>query len=307
MIATRATCATCGTKPVVNAAVLGPECADCIRADHLARLSPAERDILAILDSSFGATTAATRGTAATVDQSPEAVAARKAAKAAEAEAIAYVAAYTGTWGLPLDIRASAKWGTAYMSLTPRQVEVLLAGKARDAARQAPVTAADPRTETAWAFLATITNPREGFEADMVARASRRWAFSVNQLAAVERWAERAGTPRVSTAAVAATGPVTDGMYRVGEDIFKVQKAVNGSGHLYAKRLIVDGTTGRFEYEAGAIRRLTTADKMTLEDAAAFGKLYGVCCVCGRTLTDEESIAAGIGPVCGHRMKEWAA
>lgn len=98
--------------------------------------------------------------------------------------------------------------------------------------------------------------------------------------------------------------PVTeDGMYRMADGtIAKVQIAVNGSGNLYAKRLIVSDDHGSFEYEPGLIRKLSADDRMTVEQAAEFGKLYGWCCVCGRTLTDEKSIAAGIGPVCGGRI-----
>jgi hypothetical protein len=57
-----------------------------------------------------------------------------------------------------------------------------------------------------------------------------------------------------------------------------------------------------FVYEAGAVNRLAPEDKMTLEAAQAFGRLYGICCRCGATLTDETSIAAGIVPVCGSRF-----
>lgn len=105
----------------------------------------------------------------------------------------------------------------------------------------------------------------------------------------------------------------TDGMYRdAAGTIYKVQKAVHGSGMLYAKRLVVSDLTGddegaparrvTFEYEPGAIKRLRPSDRMTLEDAKAFGALYGTCCVCGRTLTDEKSIEAGIGPVCAGKV-----
>jgi hypothetical protein len=94
---------------------------------------------------------------------------------------------------------------------------------------------------------------------------------------------------------------VTEGMWIVGTvgaegcRIFKVQRAVNGSGRLYAKELIDDS----FEYLPGGITTVaTTARKMALAEAQAFGRLYGTCCKCGRTLTDEGSIAAGIGPVC---------
>jgi hypothetical protein len=118
------------------------------------------------------------------------------------------------------------------------------------------------------------------------------------------RKAERA-TPAANNEPVA-----TEGMYRLADGtIFKVQKAVHGSGRLYAKRLIPPsefGGSAQFEYAPGMIYRLTLEDKMTLEQAKEFGALYGTCCVCGRTLTNEVSIAAGIGPICGGRMTEWS-
>jgi hypothetical protein len=96
---------------------------------------------------------------------------------------------------------------------------------------------------------------------------------------------------------------VTEGMYLADEVIYKVQRAVHGSGNLYAKRLVVDEYgSARFEYAPGAIRTLTAEHKMTLEQAKAFGALYGSCVVCGATLTNEDSIAAGIGPICAGRF-----
>jgi hypothetical protein len=35
--------------------------------------------------------------------------------------------------------------------------------------------------------------------------------------------------------------------------------------------------------------------------AVAFGKAWGICTVCGRTLTDDDSIARGIGPICADK------
>lgn len=106
---------------------------------------------------------------------------------------------------------------------------------------------------------------------------------------------------------------VEEGMYLLGDDIYKVQRAVHGSGHLYAKRLemtdsgVLDGerlypAKFTFNYAAGAMRLLRPEHKMTLEQAKEFGALYGTCCVCGRTLTNETSIEAGIGPVCAGRL-----
>lgn len=96
---------------------------------------------------------------------------------------------------------------------------------------------------------------------------------------------------------------IEDGMYRFDETIYKVQHAVHGSGRQYAKELVqyADGSWG-FEYARGIVYKLRPEHKMSLEDAKAFGALYGTCCVCGRTLTDEKSIEAGIGPICAGKF-----
>jgi len=107
-------------------------------------------------------------------------------------------------------------------------------------------------------------------------------------------------TTYVAPSATQSAG-ATEGMYKAGETIYKVQKAVHGSGNLYAKQLVVEGTSVRFEYAAGMVRKLTAADRLSLEEAKAFGQLYGTCCCCGRTLTDENSIAEGIGPICASK------
>lgn len=93
------------------------------------------------------------------------------------------------------------------------------------------------------------------------------------------------------------------GMYRTDGEIFKVQLAVHGSGRPYAKLLTLHhGEKATFEYIPGAINRIRPEHRMTLEQAKEFGAIYGVCCNCGATLTDERSIEAGIGPVCAGRI-----
>lgn len=92
------------------------------------------------------------------------------------------------------------------------------------------------------------------------------------------------------------------GMYQKDGSIYKVQPS-QSSGYLYAKKL-VDLGDGQFKFdydEAKAERiigKLSAADMMTLAQAKEFGALFGVCCVCGRLLTNEASIEAGIGPIC---------
>lgn len=106
--------------------------------------------------------------------------------------------------------------------------------------------------------------------------------------------------------------PVTEpGMYRHGEDILKVQRS-KSSDNLYAKRLVMitgqrlsedaERVPWEFVYEQGAIRTLKASDRMTVEQARAFGIQYGVCCVCGAFLKDATSVENGIGPVCAKRV-----
>lgn len=94
-----------------------------------------------------------------------------------------------------------------------------------------------------------------------------------------------------------------EGMFKVGERIFKVVRAIYGSDELYAKELI-ETAPGKwsFVFAKGAIKSITEADRMSIEEAKKFGQLTGTCCVCGRVLTNEASIEAGIGPICATKF-----
>lgn len=97
----------------------------------------------------------------------------------------------------------------------------------------------------------------------------------------------------------AAAADVPEGIHYLDGDVIKVQRSA--AGRLYAK--VLDRTTETFGYAGQRpLRQLSEATVMTADQAAEFGKLYGVCAVCGRTLTNEESIERGIGPVCAGRF-----
>jgi len=106
----------------------------------------------------------------------------------------------------------------------------------------------------------------------------------------------------VERAASAPQRTVDDGFYELpGERIAKVLHAVHGSGRQYAKLLNTD--SGGFDYTPRLIDEVRAHGvPLTLERAQQLGKLYGMCCRCGATLTDENSIAAGIGPICASRF-----
>jgi hypothetical protein len=124
--------------------------------------------------------------------------------------------------------------------------------------------------------------------------------------------------------------------------IFKVQQAVYGSGRLYAKQLTLFWDNGielreeelaaldddevaegyrkggeyygelkaKFVKITGGVKHLQQESKrpgvevrlLKKEEAIHFGKLYGICAICGRLLTDETSIEAGIGPICASKF-----
>lgn len=93
-----------------------------------------------------------------------------------------------------------------------------------------------------------------------------------------------------------------EGMHRLADgSIYKVQRSTQ-SGRVYAKALVENNGSWSFEYAPGTVKILSERTLMTLDEAKEFGALYGTCCVCARTLTNEESIEAGIGPVCGGRL-----
>lgn len=92
-------------------------------------------------------------------------------------------------------------------------------------------------------------------------------------------------------------GQVDEGMYKVGDDIFKVY--FTQAGHITTKQLTEDG----FEYTGRApLAAIKPEYRMTLDEAKAYGKVTGTCCNCGRLLTNEESIEAGIGPICASKF-----
>lgn len=89
------------------------------------------------------------------------------------------------------------------------------------------------------------------------------------------------------------------GFYLHNERVYRCQVS-RSSGHLYALVLTIDPAAqkGRFEYAAGAVRELLASERLTVTEAARLGHHYGICVVCGATLTDPASVAQGIGPVC---------
>lgn len=158
---------------------------------------------------------------------------------------------------------------------------------------------------------------------------SRIWVEPLEETAETRRADVRATAPGFEQADIPGLGKVpiqkrddfdpqslADGFYALPDPegaqlpvVYKVIVAVHGSGRKYAKRLNTD--TGEWDIARGAIRLLRPEHKMTLEQALAVakvvandvqGELYGRCFVCGRTLTNEDSIERFMGPVCAEKF-----
>lgn len=94
-----------------------------------------------------------------------------------------------------------------------------------------------------------------------------------------------------------------DGYYTFNDKTIKIVRSPQ-TGNLYAKELTVSG----WEYSQGTVYQMKnpakygTPTKLTVEEAGKLGHIYGRCIICSRTLTDEYSIANGIGPVCAGKL-----
>lgn len=108
---------------------------------------------------------------------------------------------------------------------------------------------------------------------------------------------------------------VADGMYYRDGIIYRVKRRAD-NGRLQCHRAVIvaeairddDGTTivtparVKFRSALAEAASLTTADLMTIDQARAFGALYGSCAICGLPLSNEDSVAAGIGPKCAEKF-----
>lgn len=99
-------------------------------------------------------------------------------------------------------------------------------------------------------------------------------------------------------------GEPPEGFHFAEGRVYKVQRSQ--TGNLYAKVLEPGehgSKKGHFEYVGRApFKFLSVETLLTLEKAQECDHLYGICCVCGATLTDETSIERGIGPICATKF-----
>src|SRR5690606_17324997 len=159
------------------------------------------------------------------------------------------------------------------------------------------------------ALIEKLTDELRSLDADLAKAASEYTArmdahnlWTPGREGNISRWIDRLISKVRELKA--AMPELEDGMYVLDGVIFKVQHAVHGSGRQCAKRLVpgAPGERATFEYAPGMVRKLRPEHRMTMDQAKEFGALYGTCCQCGRVLTNEDSIEAGIGPICASKL-----
>lgn len=218
--------------------------------------------------------------------------------------------------------REKAVWilrtaGEDFEAAMAAQLNVLPSLFAADVAPVVVVAPVAPAAPAAAPIANAASDKQCAFIAKLAAERGTVVATAKLTKAGASRWIdELLRMPKVATAKVAEPGVVARvtecGMYRnTAGDLFKVQQSAT-TGGLYAKKLQpiggqrlteIDTVVGfEFVYAPGAMRELVATDRLSLEDAKAFGIKYGVCCVCGRTLKDATSVAAGIGPICATKV-----
>lgn len=109
---------------------------------------------------------------------------------------------------------------------------------------------------------------------------------------------KRAAAPHV--AAADAPVSVVDGQTYRAPDGRTFHVYQGQAGHLLAK--LWDAAEDAFGYFGAATRLPAGLVKLTTEELQAFGRATGTCAVCMRHLTDDTSVARGIGPICARKL-----
>lgn len=179
-----------------------------------------------------------------------------------EYEAIKFIKEYTGNFDFILDLRARREWGTKYYRLTPRQTDAVLRVKAREATRNQERKAKETGRDL------------------LVLPVGRTHAAVDNE-----------------------SGGVTFLIFERPPD-----NNAKWGGWVFVKQqqgptMVKIGSQRPGESYVGQWPSLI--DKVLDDPMAAvvrYGLELGVCGVCGLPLTNDESRAKGIGPICEGKL-----
>lgn len=149
------------------------------------------------------------------------------------------------------------------------------------------------------------------------------WVPPTTDLSKAEpHWLVKPAAPDAANRAFRRTVPAADGVYKVDQGngnftIYKVQTSHYGdsNGFSYAKELVLEERTeaemhpdhpewthkGKFVKAKGMQFKLEETQLMSHSESVQYGQLYGFCVRCGAILENEDSIKAGMGPICRNK------
>jgi hypothetical protein len=160
----------------------------------------------------------------------------------------------------------------------------------------APRWHADPISEGRKNFIRNLLAEREVPQADRdeifrQAQAGMNTGQAIHWIETLKGYGRKGGQERRSD-----TITVTEEGFYLGLDneAYKVQRTKDKE-RLYAKR----ATPNDWEYDKGAIYRLTPEMIMSAHQIAEFGRNRGFCVVCSTEFQRYISTQLGIGPTCG--------
>lgn len=159
---------------------------------------------------------------------------------------------------------------------------------------------AAPATERQLAFIAKLAKERNKTVTWQTAPTRKAASETIERLLALPKPVTQAApvTPGVPVAPRVVDPALEANTFHALDGEFYRVIANQHSGRLYAQKW----NGRRFQRARGAIFDLNTGTVATEAQAAQFGRQFGVCGICGRTLTDPPSVARGIGPVCIKRL-----
>lgn len=190
------------------------------------------------------------------------------------------------------------------------------------AARVQAWIAANPEA-AAWLEVASAKG--DGFAISLSAGLARYGQLTANQLAAVERNIARvkvrapaaAAAPAASMPAVEeafsrarAKGVKHPKMRLAGFTLSPASESSANAGAIYVKSSegtylgkVLGGVFAKSRECSPELQaKVLEVAKDPKAAAIAYGKEFGVCSICGRELSDQESIDRGVGPTCAERM-----
>lgn len=102
---------------------------------------------------------------------------------------------------------------------------------------------------------------------------------------------------------IAEQKPPTDqlptGVYAQGDTLYLVKHS--RSGHAYAKRIETDREHVALVYAPDAITHLVADQRLGADEVVSRHLWFALCSTCSAVLTNTESVALGIGPICRHK------